>query len=195
MRIDGDRVREFQPAIAHGRLVRQKHAAAVCSIRVEPHPLPIGYNPQFADRIDRARVRGSENANDTHRSYAAPAIFGNCGFERIQTHAKLGVGGQGTQCRPAQAYGVQRLINRDVAFFRRVHSPAFLKSVLLCPIPGSPVPRQLQPNEIRHHTAAGKISARFLAVTDKVGEPANRPALHRDCRRANRISSNILIKS
>src|SRR5215472_2585977 len=65
---------------------------------------------------------------------------------------------------------------------------------MLRPVTRSPVTSQLQPDEVRHGATARQVSARLLAVTDEIGEPAHRPALYCHCGGADGVGSDVLVE-
>src|SRR5450755_1798718 len=79
-------------------------------------------------------------------------------------------------------------------FFRSVHCPAVLNSILLYAVARDRVPRQFQPDEVRHHAAAREIAASLLVIASQVGKPAHGAPLHGHGSRTNRVGSDILIE-
>ena len=52
VRIDGDGVRQLEAAVAHGRFGGKQHAAAISSVRMEPHSFAVGNRAQVADGVE-----------------------------------------------------------------------------------------------------------------------------------------------
>ena len=73
----------LQALVAHGRFVREQHAAAISSVEMEPHALSIRNRPQLTYGIDRPGVRGSEDAYNAHWPHATLVIARNCGLKCI----------------------------------------------------------------------------------------------------------------
>src|ERR1035438_4058255 len=121
-------------------------------------------------------------------------ILGNCRLQCIQSYSKFSIGWKRTQRGSAQPYGIDSFVYRNMPFFRRVHRPAFLNSVMLCPVARNAVPCQLDTDEVRHHAAAGEVPAGILVIASQVGKPPHRAALHGYGSRANRIRPYILVE-
>src|ERR1039458_6390029 len=79
--------------------------------------------------------------------------------------------------------------------FRRVHCPAVLNSILLYPVARNRIPRQLEPNEVRHHAAAGEVTSSLLVVAGQVGKPAHSASFHGHGSGSDGVSADILVES
>ena len=194
MRIDGDGVGKFEPAIAHGPLVGQQHAATISCVHVQPHVLAIGDAAQFADVVDRAGVGGSEHAHDAHRAYAIFLVLGNRILEGVEADLEIGVGGQRTERVSAQTDAVDGFVDGDVPFFRGVDGPAFADAVVLRLVMRDRITADLQADEVGHHAATGEVSARLRIVATQIGEPAHDAPLEGNGGGADRVSADVLVE-
>ena len=69
-----------------------------------------------------------------------------------------------------------------------------MNAVVLGAIAGGPIARQLEPDEVGHHAAAGEVAACLPAVADEVGEPADGSALHGDAGGADGVGADVLVE-
>src|SRR5581483_1363416 len=195
VRIDGDGVGEFESTVAGRPLMRKQHATTIRGVGMQPHAFAIGNAAQLADVVDRARVRRAEDPDDTHGPDALFFIASNGILQRIDANLEIGVGRQGPECISSQTNAVDGLVDRDVAFFRRINSPTLLDSIVLCTIMGHGIATDFQADEVRHHAAAGEIAARLVVVAAEISQPTNHASFHGNRRGSDRICADVLIES
>ena len=175
-------------------LVGQEHPSAVRRVDVQPGTRPIRDLPQLGKGIHRSRVGAAAHGDDGHRTDPAADVLLDRRFQGIQADLEAIVGRKHPQALAPDPHRVRRLVHGDVALLGGVGRPSRCDALPLGRVAGGPIPRQLQTDEVRHHSAAGQVPARLLAQTRQIGEPPHRSPFQRHRRGADAVRPHVLVQ-
>src|SRR5262245_52420997 len=127
MRVECNRISQFDAAKFRFMSLREREWATVCGVNVIPAIIFASNGGELFDRIDDAHRSRASYADDARRQQAFGPIASDLFSETIYANVETIVGRNLAQAIAAHAENVNALVNRVVALVRRINDQIALR--------------------------------------------------------------------